>query len=501
MEGLFYLPASMLWPLVACLVLTGIHVYLGVHVIARKVIFVDLALAQIAALGTVIGVLLGYEAGTDDTALYLYSLAFTVFGAFIFSITKMKGERVPHEAIIGIVYAVTFASTILVISRSALGPQELDHILKGELLWVQAPTVMKTAGIYAAVGLFHFFFRKEFMLISLEPDRAEASGLNVRLWDFFFYMSFGFVITSSVAIAGVFLVFSYLVIPAVGAMLLAERLSTRLTIGWIGGAVCSLVGVKLSWDTGLPTSPLVVCVLAVALLAAGLVRFFRTAESTSQSIRFVLQSLLVIAVFVSGLLFFKKDTEDPLQHHLEMLGSSSATERVTSISQLAGFTAQKDVWLNKVVERLGDDDAQVRKAAIEILVSLSDTSILSHIPPLLRDRSDAVKSAAVLALRSLGNAGRANELVDAAKSERDPELLISMARAAIDLGNPGGIPVLAELVSKGGFFADDAYSIIASHLEARFEKRQMEALLRWFKENESRLHWDAEQHKFIVQRQ
>lgn len=500
MRELFYLPPSMLWPLVACLVLTGIHVYLGVHVIARKVIFVDLALAQIAALGTVIGVLLGYQAGTDDTALYLYSLAFTVFGAFIFSITKMKGERVPHESIIGIVYAVTFASTILVISRSALGPQELDHILKGELLWVQAPTVLKTAGIYAAVGLFHFFFRREFMLISFEPDRAEANGLNVRLWDFFFYMSFGFVITSSVAIAGVFLVFSYLVIPAVGAMLLSDRLSTRLTIGWIGGAVCSFVGVKLSWDTGLPTSPLVVCVLAVALLAAGLARFFRTAESKSQSIRFVLQSLLVIAVFVFGLLFFRKDTEEPLQHHVAMLESPSGTERVTAISQLAGFVSQKSVWLNKVVDRLNDNDAQVRKAAIEILVSLRDTSILDHVPSLLRDESDAVKSAAILAVRSLGSAVHADELVEAAKGEKDPELFISMTRTAIDLGNPGAIPVLAEFVSQGGFFSDEAYSIVASHLEARFEKRQMASLIRWFRENESRMHWDAEQHKFIVQR-
>src|SRR5512147_1792109 len=156
MNEFFYLPETMLWPLLACLVLTGIHVYLGVHVIARKVIFVDLALAQIAALGTVIGVLLGYEVGKDITALYLYSLAFTIFGAFIFSATRMKGEKVPHEAIIGIIYAVTFAATILVLSRSALGPQELDHIIKGELLWVQAPTVLKTALIYAGVGLFHF---------------------------------------------------------------------------------------------------------------------------------------------------------------------------------------------------------------------------------------------------------------------------------------------------------------------------------------------------------
>ncbi len=141
LEQIFYFPSTMIWPLAACLVLTGIHVYLGVHVIARKVIFVDLALAQIAALGTVIGVLFGYEVGKDTTALYLYSLVFTIFGAFVFSVTRMKGEKVPHEAIIGIVYAVTFAGTILVLSQSALGPQELEHIIKGELLWVQSDVV------------------------------------------------------------------------------------------------------------------------------------------------------------------------------------------------------------------------------------------------------------------------------------------------------------------------------------------------------------------------
>jgi len=497
---LFFLPSSMLWPLLACLVLTGIHVYLGVHVIARKVIFVDLALAQIAALGTVIGVLLGYEVGTGDTALYLYSLAFTVFGAFIFSITKMKGEKVPHEAIIGIVYAVTFAATILVISRSALGPQELDHILKGELLWVQAPTVLKTAGIYAAVGFVHFLFRKQFMTISFDTDRAEQSGLNVRLWDFFFYMTFGFVITSSVAIAGVFLVFSYLIIPAVGAMLLADRLSTRLTIGWIGGAVCSLIGVKLSWDTGLPTSPLVVCVLAGALLIAGLVSYFRTAEKKSYAVRFVLMSLMVIAIFISGLLFFAKEKDSPLRLHLEMLESTSGTDRVTAIAQLAGFVSQKELWLDKVTARLEDSDAQVRKAAIETLVALGDTSVLSRMALLLRDRSDAVKIAAVLAVRKLGDASDASELVAAAKTEEDPELIINMTRTAIDLGNHGGIPVLASLAKGGGFFAEEAYSIITSHLDARFGMREMDSLQRWYRENEKRLHWDAEHHKFIIKR-
>jgi len=495
---LFYLPTSMIWPLAACLVLTGIHVYLGVHVIARKVIFVDLALAQIAALGTVIGVLLGYEAGTNDMALYLYSLAFTVFGAFIFSITKMKGERIPHEAIIGIVYAVTFAATILVISRSALGPQELDHILKGELLWVQAPTVLKTAGIYAVIGLVHFLFRKQFIAISMDADRAEQGGLNVRMWDFFFYMTFGFVITSSVAIAGVFLVFSYLVIPAVGAMLLSERLGTRLAIGWIGGAVCSFVGVKLSWDTGLPTSPLVVCVLAAALVAAGLVRYFRTAEQKLLAVRSTGLSLVVIIVFMGGLVFFGKEKDDPLRHHLEMLASESGTERLTAISQLGGFVAQKEAWVGRVLERLGDEDAQVRKAAVELLTALADTAVLAHLGTLLRDESDAVKVAAVLAMRKLGDAQNAGMLVEAAQQEEDRELVITMARAALDLGNHAGIPVLAAVAQEGGFFADEAYSVIASHLDVRFRIDEMRRLRQWYQLNESRLHWDAEHHRFVL---
>src|SRR5712692_6831943 len=184
MEQIFYIPATMIWPLMACLVLTGILAYLGVHVIARQVIFVDLALAQIAALGTVTGVLLGYEVGKDTTPLYFYSLAFTFLGAFIFSMTKMRGEKVPHEAIIGIVYDVAFAATILVLAKSPLGPQELDRIIKGELLWVQVPLFIKTALIYAIIGLFHFVFRNKFIPISFAPEKAEASGLNVRLWDF-----------------------------------------------------------------------------------------------------------------------------------------------------------------------------------------------------------------------------------------------------------------------------------------------------------------------------
>jgi len=281
----------------------------------------------------------------------------------------MKGERIPHEAIIGIVYAVTFAATMLVISRSALGPQELDHIIKGELLWVQGPTVITTALIYAAVGIFHFLFRKKFIAISFDQEQAEQSGINVRFWDFLFYMSFGFVITSSVAIAGVFLVFSYLIIPAVGAMLLTERLGARLAIGWIAGSVCSLIGVKLSWDTGLPTSPLVVCVLAAALILAASSRYIISQKDKKAVLKNVALALGVVAVFIAGILMFRKGEEDPFEHNLHLLESRMATDRVTALTGFESHPSEKSTWLPLVLERLNDRDAEVRRAAINLLLS------------------------------------------------------------------------------------------------------------------------------------
>jgi len=500
MEQFFYLPSSMLWPLAACLVLTGIHVYLGVHVIARKVIFVDLALAQIAALGTVIGVLLGYEVGKDITPLYLYSLAFTIFGAFIFSITKMKAEKVPHEAIIGIVYAVTFAATMLVLSKSALGPQELDHIIKGELLWVQGPTVIKTAIIYSLVGLFHFVFRKKFMAISFDATKAEQEGINVRLWDFLFYMSFGFVITSSVAIAGVFLVFSYLIIPSVAAMLLSDKLSTRLAIGWIGGSICSFIGVKLSWNTGLPTSPLVVVVLALALMASGLFYFIKSTKSVWAITRNILQSVGVVGVFVLGVFLFRKGAEDPLAHNLHMLESKLATDRVTAIANLESFADHKAEWLPTLLDRLADKDAEVRRAASDLLVKLHESSALPAIEKLLSDASDQVKMSAVNGIRVLGTPDQGEVLIRAAKKEEDPEMQIAMLKAALELGDAGAIPPLADVISEGGIFSDDAFDVLKGHMTFSYGKNQSKALVRWLRSHQKEFVWNSSTKMFSLRK-
>ncbi len=500
MTDFFYLPPSMIWPLMSCLVLTGIHVYLGVHVIARKVIFVDLALAQIAALGTVVGVLLGYEVGKDTNALYFYSLAFTIFGAFVFSITRMKKDRVPHEAIIGIVYAVTFATTILLLSKSALGPQEIDHIIKGELLWVQPHTVIKTAIIYSLVGIFHFIFRKKFMAISIDPDKAETTGMNVRFWDFLFYMSFGFVITSSVAIAGVFLVFSYLVIPSVGAMLLSKKLGTRLTIGWVAGSIISFLGVKLSWNTGLPTSPLVVVLLAGGLVIAGLIDYFKHAEKIFIALRNLAGAVTVGVLFFVGVYSFRAHQEDPLDHTMHMLTSPLGTDRLTAIANLESYLEKKEQWIPTVIDKLKDEDAQVRKSAIELLQHAHVQQAFSNIARLIDDKSDDVRNAALGAFKSMGDATAGDLLIEKGLKEDDPELQLSIYSTAISIGSKKAISPLIGMIKDNGIFAEEARTVLNQKLPTEFKDVKDDAVEQWLTKNDTSLVWDQTQGVFVIKK-
>lgn len=256
----------LLVPFLAGLILTGIHAYLGVHVVERGVIFVDLSLAQIAALGTTAAYLAGHD--LHDPVTYFWSLGFTLAGAAIFSLTRIHHDtRIPQEAIIGIVYAVSAAAAILAMSKAPEGTEHLKDMLVGNILTVSWETVIKTAIVYALVGLFHFIFRKKFLAISLGQPVA-----NVRLWDFLFYASFGFVVTSSVVIAGVLLVFSYLIVPSVAAMLFAQSIGRRLAIGWTMGAVVSGLGILLSFHYDLPTGATIVCTFGGALLVLAGIR-------------------------------------------------------------------------------------------------------------------------------------------------------------------------------------------------------------------------------------
>ena len=255
----------MKWPLIACLLLPGILVYLGLHIVRREVIFVDLALAQVAALGTCLALLLGHEA--HDLQTYLWSFGFTLVGAAIFALTRAKEHhQVPQEALIGIVYVVAAAAGILLLSRSAEGNEELRRTLIGDVLLVTPGDVLKTFAIYAVIGAVHFIFRKKFLMISFEPERAVAEGLAVRWWDFLFYALFGLVVTSFVQIGGVLLVFSYLIVPAVCANFLARKLAALLAIGWLTATVASVIGLYAAYRFDFPTGASIVCTLGAALI-------------------------------------------------------------------------------------------------------------------------------------------------------------------------------------------------------------------------------------------
>jgi len=256
--------------IVASLIIAGIHAYLGLHVVERGVIFVDLSLAQIAALGAAIAVWQGY--GEQSSAMYWMSLTFTLIGAAVFAVVKGHKARIPQEAIIGISYAVASAAVIITLSQATGEAEHLRDMLVGNILSVQWPEVWLTGGVYVVIGLFHYIFRQRFLEISLDPEGAAARGVPVRLWDFLFYASFGLVVTRSVAIAGVLLVFCYLIVPSVGGMLFSGRVGPRLAVGWTMGTVVSMLGMYFSVLFDLPTGATIVCTFGVALALLAAVR-------------------------------------------------------------------------------------------------------------------------------------------------------------------------------------------------------------------------------------
>ncbi len=292
-----------LWDIMApaffvCLILVGIHSYLGLHVLRRKVIFVDLALAQIAALGTTVGFLFGIM--PDTTGAFWFSLMFTFIGAGVFSISRIRHEKIPQEAVIGLVYAIAASVTILVIDKAPHGAEHIKEILTGSILWVKWDTILSAAIVYSFVGIFHFIFRKQFILISEKPDEAYKKGMNVRFWDFLFYVSFGVVITHSVGTAGVLLVFVFLVVPAITSMLITDVLWKQLLIGWSMGVVVSFAGLYLSYVGDLPSGPTVVSFYGLMLILVALYLYIYRAEMRKKALLRIALGLGTIIVVVFG---------------------------------------------------------------------------------------------------------------------------------------------------------------------------------------------------------
>jgi zinc/manganese transport system permease protein len=259
-EAILFLSA----PFAMCLILVGIHCYLGLHVLSRGVIFVDLSLAQVACLGSTFALVMGFEHGSTEA--YFISLAITFLFAGFFAVARRYEKMIPQEALIGIVYAMASAGVILVVDHLAHGAEHIKDLLIGQILWVSWSEVGKTAVIYSVVGAIHYRFRKNLLAASEAPDKKDSFK-----WDFLFYALFGVVITSSASVAGVLQVFTYLIVPAIVASVFVKTIKAKLFLGWTLGTVVSFLALGLSHYFDLPAGAFIVVsftVLPILILSS-----------------------------------------------------------------------------------------------------------------------------------------------------------------------------------------------------------------------------------------
>ncbi len=367
-----------------CLVLVGIHSYLGIHVIKRKVIFVDLALAQIAALGTTFAFLFGIDPSTPGA--YWFSLGFTLIGAAIFSVSRIRNEKIPQEAVIGLVYALAAALAILVVDRAPHGAEHIKEILTGSILWVKWETIITAAIVYSLVGLFHYIFRDKFLLISNHPEMAYQQGINVRWWDFLFYASFGLVITHSVRTAGVLLVFVFLVVPAIATIMLTDTLWKQLVIGWSMGTVVSVLGLFVSYHADLPSGPTVVATYGLVLLLLSLVLYVVRAPRRGLALRNLATGVGLTLVVFAGFYLMGQAFRSDHTHSEEI----NATEKPQAVNNATLNSAEFEQRLQaaRTIAELDDlyhqtDNPLQRFQIVQRMVQLDEKMGTFHLIDLL----------------------------------------------------------------------------------------------------------------------
>ncbi len=253
-----------------CIILVGICGYVGIHVVMREVIFIDIALAQIAALGASLGIFLGFD--LKDPWIYFISLMLTLVAALLLSTTRRLTKFVPQEAFIGILYATGAAAVILAGDRLPHGAEHVHDLMVGHILWVNWPEVGVYALIYLLLGLVYFLIHKRLIEISKNIKKDNSANFHFLLWDFIFYALMGILVTFAVRVAGVLLVFGFLIVPAVIGTLLGKTFSGRLAIGWITGILISLVGSYLSFILDFPTGGMVVVTLGITLLLVSILK-------------------------------------------------------------------------------------------------------------------------------------------------------------------------------------------------------------------------------------
>lgn len=488
-----------LFPSLAALILVGTHTYLGLHVISRNVFFVDLALAQVAALGSTVAYLFGFEMA--DPITYFVSLLFAVGGAWFFSVARVRDNRVPQEAIIGLAFAVASAGAILLSAENPHGAEHLRDIMAGSILVVSPSEVVHAAIYYGVIGVFHWVFRKKFLLLSMDREAAIKQGMNVQLWDFLFYLSFAVVITSSVRIAGVLLVFILLVAPAVCGAMFASGIRNRLLIGWGCGILATIGGLGMSARMDWPPAPAISCVFATILMGSGIVGNIVHAEKRNRAIGKFAAIALVLVGLGFGVRGFlgsdfawsfkaKEDHHDADHSHGKPEHGQGGTK-------------------GDLLGSLSDEHENVRAAAAEKLGKSKDPSVVPNLIQSLKDPANAVKEKAAEALGALGRPEAQAGLEAALGTKTDDEwVTFHVAEALARCGGPKGVTALIRLAEDADakVLRDQALATAlvltgkpaVKDSAAKEGKAALQDLAAWWKGAETQVHWDSAQKRFIV---
>jgi ABC-type Mn2+/Zn2+ transport system permease subunit len=478
-----------LLPSAAALILVATHTYLGLHVISRNVFFVDLALAQVAALGSTVAFLYGFEMG--DSVTYYVSLLFAVGGAWFFSVARLPDNRVPQEAIIGLTFAVASAGAILLSAENPHGAEHLRDIMAGSILVVSGKEVLQAAGLYGAIGVFHWRFRRPLLAVSFDRQGAEQRGLRVRWWDFLFYLSFAVVITSSVRIAGVLLVFILLIAPAVCGAMFATGIRARLLLGWACGILATIGGLMLSSGMDWPPAPAISCIFAAILIGSGVIDSVRRSARPAVSLARFAGGAALLCAAGFGLTAFLRS--------VRAQGGDSAHSHGGPEHELGG--SRQDL-----ISALSDEHDNVRASAAEKLGKLGDPTVLPALLSALQDRADAVKEKAAEAIGALGRP-EAVAALEAALAQQDADEWVQLreAEALVRCGGRQGMNALLQMAKDA-----DAQLVRVQALERALAfagqpalaadgadfSAALQRLTTWWAANGSGAHWDPASARF-----
>lgn len=508
MDYLSHLVAINGLPLLCCLAVSGVLVYLGMHVIERKVIFVDLALAQIAALGVMWAMLMGYDHKDDPLPVTLYSLAFTALGAVVFSITRTRNERVPHEALIGIIYVAASAGGLVLADRFALGTEELKELIAGRVALVTVDIVQNLAITCAAVAIVFAVLHRRLMRISTDPAGAEAAGMFLRGWDFLFYLLFGVLITQSVSVLGVLPVFAYLVIPAVAAAFLFQTVRARLVFGWVFAAVISFLGLETARLSELDPGPTIVCLFAAALVVLGVGLVLRAQRFAPRIIARVVGFAVLFAVFLGGTLALRRTAPtDELATAIGFARSGDATNQRRALASFRKFPDAQARWLPLVIPMVQGPDRVLRGEAVGVLGDSRARGAVGLLAArLAAEDDDGVRETVVRTLRAIGDPAAVHALADAATREDEPDLAVAMAAAAFDLAGPGqdadlrraGDALVKVMASDGapGAARRDAGDALHAHVALDPALHDPAAITGWWRDHRDQLVWQPGRHRF-----